>query len=153
MKNLKSITLLVLVAGLVASCNCKKKVSKETDLKSNLTTNKVIIQPGYTAPKTNDQFTVDNAVVDGDNLIMYVSYGGGCKDHEFKAYASDVYMKSMPPKLGLNIEHNANEDLCKAIVKDTITFDISTIKYPGKDKDYKVVFTINNWKGNLVYEY
>lgn len=153
MKNLKNITFLLLVAGIAFSCNCKKKAAKEAEAKSNLTTNKVIIQPGYTAPKTNDSFTVDNAIVEGDNLVMYVTYGGGCKEHEFKAYASDIYMKSMPPKLGLNIEHNANEDLCKALVKDTVVFDISTIKYPGKDKDYSVVFTINNWKGNLTYKY
>lgn len=153
MINLKNITLLLLVAGFAVSCNGKKKVAKDATEKINTMSNKVIIKPGYVAPKTTDQFSVENALVKGDDLIMYVNYSGGCKDHEFKALASDVYMKSMPPKLGLYVEHDANEDLCKAIVKDTLTFDLSTIKYPGKDKDYSVVFTINNWKGELTYEY
>jgi hypothetical protein len=153
MISLKNIALLLFVVGVVTSCNCKKKTGGDSETKSNMMSNRVIVQSGYIAPESTDPFTVENALVKGDNLIMYVSYGGGCKTHEFKAYASDVYMKSMPPKLGLFIEHNANTDLCKSIVRDTLTFDLSTIKYPGKDKDYSVVFTLNNWKGSLEYKY
>ncbi len=144
---------MVLIAGLAISCNCKKKVTDTVDTEKVAMTNKVIVKPGYTGPKSNDAFTVDNALIKGDKLVMYVTYGGGCKNHEFKAFASDVYMKSMPPKLGITIEHNANQDMCKALVSDTLTFDISTVKYPGKDKDYTVVLNVNNWKGDLFYKY
>lgn len=149
MISLKKVALLLFVGVAVVSCNSKKKIVEITEEKTNI----VLVQPGYVAPESTDAFTVDNALVDGDKLMMYVSYGGGCKSHVFKAFASNAYMKSMPPKLSVFIEHNSNEDMCKSIVKDTLVFDISTIKYPGKDKDYSVIFTINNWEGQLTYKY
>jgi hypothetical protein len=152
MINIKNIALLVTLGTLLMSCNCKKKTA-DKNAKNETAMNAVKVQPGYVAPAENDPFTIDNAVVDGDNLVLYVSYSGGCKTHVFEAFASDVYMKSMPPKIGVFIAHENNEDLCKAVVSDTLTFDLSTIKYPGKTSDYTVVVNVNNWKGDLVYKY
>ena len=144
---------MILAAGLIISCNCKKKTTDAGETANGVSMNKVIVKPGYVAPESNDAFTVDKASIEGDLLTLYVTYGGGCKTHEFKAYASDVYMKSMPPKLGITVEHNANQDLCKALVSDTVVFDLSTVKYPGKDKDYTIVLSVNNYKGDLEYKY
>ena len=153
MINIKNIGILIFATALIVSCNCKKKTTDGGNSDKTASMNKVTVKPGYTSPESNDAFMVDNAFIEGDNLTMYVTYGGGCKTHEFKAFASDVYMKSMPPKLGITVEHNANNDLCKALVSDTLIFDLSSVKYPGKVKDYTIVLSVNNWKGDLIYKY
>ena len=87
----------------------------------------VIVDPEYTAPEKNDPFTVKSASIKGDVLSLKVSYSGGCNDHEFKAITNRTYMKSMPPKLGITIEHNANGDMCKALKTETLTFNLVPI--------------------------
>ncbi|MBL7944314.1 MAG: hypothetical protein JNM00_16230 [Flavobacteriales bacterium] len=90
----------------------------------------VKIVPDY-QPKATDPYELVKAEVSGDELLLVVSYGGGCEPHEFELVTNKVFMKSMPPQLVLTLEHKANNDMCRAYLTEGLTFDLKTIRYPG----------------------
>src|SRR3989338_2634747 len=74
--------------------------------------------------KEGDFFTIKNIEVINQDLVIEVSYGGGCEDHEFDLIWDGSFMKSNPPQVNLDLYHNANNDLCKAIKYETLRYDI-----------------------------
>lgn len=66
--------------------------------------------------------------IEGDALIITVSYGGGCEDHEFTLVASDAFAESYPVQLEVSLAHEANEDRCRAYLTETYAFDLTPIK-------------------------
>lgn len=90
----------------------------------------VEIDPTYKNIKT-DSFTLLESSLEGDNLILLVQYGGGCREHEWKLKTNGAYAKSLPPQITLNLEHNANSDMCRALVTDTLEFNLEPLRYPG----------------------
>lgn len=90
----------------------------------------VEIDPTYKNIKT-DSFRLLESNVEGDNLILLVQYGGGCEAHEWKLKTNGAYAKSLPPKITLNLEHNANGDRCRALLTDTIEFNLEPVRYLG----------------------
>jgi len=90
----------------------------------------VEIDPTYKNIKT-DSFTLLESNVEGDNLILLVQYGGGCEEHEWKLKTNGAYAKSLPPQITLNLEHNANGDMCRALLTDTLEFNLEPVRYPG----------------------
>jgi len=107
-----------------------EKQKDKTELDSSDPLSKVVITPGY-KPKTTDSFTLLETSMKGDNLIMLVQYGGGCQDHEWNLVTNGAYAKSLPPQITVNLEHNANGDMCRALLRDTLEFEIAELKYPG----------------------
>lgn len=76
-------------------------------------------------PKTKgDPFNVDSAKIVGDQLHIDVSYSGGCARHDFELYWDGSYDKSQPPRANLMLIHDANDDPCDAIIRETIRFDL-----------------------------
>ena len=83
-------------------------------------------------------------------LFIDAEYSGGCKDHVFTARHNGNYMKSMPPQLNLYIDHQANADGCRELIRETIAFDLKNCKV-GKtgtvillinaDRSKKVTYT------------
>ena len=90
----------------------------------------VEMDPTYKNIKT-DSFTLLESSLEGDNLILLVQYGGGCREHEWKLKTNGAYAKSLPPQITLNLEHNANSDMCRALVTDTLEFNLEPLRYPG----------------------
>ena len=90
----------------------------------------VIAEPGVNEPDqwVNDAYQLDKATIAGDTLTISVSYGGGCKDHQFTLIASEAFMESDPVQLGVSIVHNANLDFCERWVEETYHFDLTPIK-------------------------
>jgi hypothetical protein len=81
------------------------------------------IKPGL----YNDAFDIESLSVQGNTLILKVVYAGGCKTHDFDMYASSAIGESFPPVLFLTVSHNANNDMCKALLRETINFDLSNL--------------------------
>lgn len=140
----------------LTSCSQKTEVNEEKDNmktveKSNLEQNlrQITVVKDMKNLET-DQFRVVSAISNGDILDLVVSYGGGCKDHEWKMFASDKYAKSYPPKLNLYLKHESNNDLCKALLRDSLRFDLSQIQYKGSDVLH---LQMNNFDEFVVYKY
>lgn len=138
MKRLK--VALVLVGALImisSSCNKRREMKKSpADQTETINTKEkeaisvVEIDPTYKNIKT-DSFTLLESNVEGDNLILLVQYGGGCEEHEWKLKTNGAYAKSLPPQITLNLEHNANGDMCRALLTDTLEFNIKPVRYPS----------------------
>jgi hypothetical protein len=75
-----------------------------------------------------DVLTINSASIEKDELVMSVSYSGGCRDHIIDLYSYTGIMKSNPPQMNLVLSHNANGDMCEAYITKNIRFDLSKIK-------------------------
>lgn len=66
--------------------------------------------------------------VDGDTLYVNVGYGGGCQEHEFTLYWNGLWAESAPPRTGVRLVHEGNDDFCEAAIgPQTLQFDLSSI--------------------------
>ena len=77
---------------------------------------------------TDDYFVNTPPVINGNVLTLNVSYGGGCKAHDFTLVTSGVFRESNPVELQAIIAHNANGDSCEAWLTETYHFDLSPLK-------------------------
>jgi hypothetical protein len=77
-----------------------------------------------TALKGSDPFRLDSARVEGDSLILFVAYGGGCRQHVFSPFSSDYVLKSLPPQVDLWFVHDADGDACEAFIHRRLAFDV-----------------------------
>jgi hypothetical protein len=98
----------------------------------------------------SDPFRILETEIEGDILSITVSYGGGCKDHEFTMFSSGQYGKSYPPKLILFLKHVSNGDMCKALLTETLQFDLSSIQFKGSDIMH---LQLNNYEEFIIYTY
>lgn len=87
----------------------------------------VVLTPEIKVDMHTDDVTVTSLSVNGNTLIMELSYGGGCKTHEFNMYASSTIGESYPPVIFITLSHNANGDVCKALLRETLNFDLSNL--------------------------
>ena len=90
----------------------------------------VIVQPGGHGTDLwgTDPYVLNAATIVGDTLTVNVSYGGGCRTHQFTLLASDVFLESHPVQLGVSLAHEANDDLCRAWLREDYDFDLTPIK-------------------------
>jgi hypothetical protein len=145
-------TLLLLVV-FVSSCKSKKpNVDAETKAAISMRAYQIEVKPVLldTARHGNDAFEAKKVRISGDTLFVDAEYSGGCKDHVFTARHNGNYMKSMPPQLNLYIDHQANADGCRELIRETIAFDLKNCKV-GKtgtvillinaDRSTKVTYT------------
>ncbi len=76
-----------------------------------------------------DSFRLLSAEVRGDMLQIEVEYGGGCREHEWSLCADpNAFMESQPVQINLYLSHEGNNDLCKALVRDTRVFSLQALK-------------------------
>ncbi len=75
-----------------------------------------------------DLLTVNSASIEKDELLVSVSYGGGCANHFIELYSYTGILKSNPPQMNLVLSHNANNDMCEAYITKNFRFDLNAIK-------------------------
>jgi hypothetical protein len=76
-----------------------------------------------------DPIDVKRAVIVGDALTLDVQYSGGCAEHDF-ALCYDNIRSSRgvdPIQAVLTLTHQANGDVCEALLSKTLTFDLTPI--------------------------
>lgn len=132
------------------------KIKKPTTSSEEITVSdakSIIVNPDFVTPETNGSFEVTDAKISGDVLIIDVTFSGGCKEHEFNAYWNGVMMKSMPPKIGLYIEHKTNDDNCRKVINETLRFDLSNLKPESHQNNYTIMVGFSNFKSYLEYSY
>jgi hypothetical protein len=75
-----------------------------------------------------DAFRLNSADIKGRYLVMAVTHGGGCMDHEYELFMSPAaFMESFPVQAALYLRHNGNNDPCDAVLKQDLIFDVSEI--------------------------
>jgi len=75
----------------------------------------------------SDPFTMRDLRIEDDSLKFIAAYGGGCREHVFTLYAAPA--KDSANTGYLYVQHNANNDLCRAMINDdSVAFDLGGLK-------------------------
>lgn len=109
-------------------------------------------------PFGTDDYTLNNATIDEDTLLINVSYSGGCEKHEMTLVASESFLESHPVQLPVSLAHNANGDACEAWLTEDYNFDLTPIKTMYQEAYLQEAGTIilrlkDTPNSDLVYEF
>lgn len=141
---------LLFIAMLFAACkNNGNSSAHETKVKpeKKSVSMKEIIVDSSRGPAAEADFSVLKWTAEGNVLEVVVRYSGGCEEHAFNAYFSGVWMKSLPAKAMIELEHlNPKNDACRSLVKDTLKFDLRPIQYSGATE------LVVKWTGDPMLE-
>ena len=89
----------------------------------------VVVTQDIDGPRwPNDAVTINAAEIRGDSLELSVQFGGGCRDHEFGLVTNGVFAESYPVQTWVKLAHDANGDMCKALLSRVLKFDLSPLK-------------------------
>ena len=75
-----------------------------------------------------DDYTLWDALVVGDSLLLTLEYLGGCADHAFQLCWEGVWPPGGVVDIHTKLYHDANGDLCANPVIDTQPFDLSEVR-------------------------
>jgi len=87
----------------------------------------VMFTQGDPIAMCRDELTISGGAIDGIVLEIYVSYGGGCGNHEFILLGRPIFKESYPVQIDLYVHHRNIDDHCDAIVGDTLCFDLRRV--------------------------
>ncbi|MCH6256932.1 hypothetical protein MLD52_10260 [Puniceicoccaceae bacterium K14] len=73
-----------------------------------------------------DPITINSYNLEGDVLSISTSFGGGCRDHEFKSLADPSKLANDDYTVALYLVHDSKNDPCFANPTETIQFDFSS---------------------------
>lgn len=149
---------LLLIMALGVSCGNKKKKKQEqnkVELGQKYTTDKgstvYVLLADMNDKINSDPFTLIDAHIDDLNkLHLTVEYSGGCKPHEFKILGSKAILKSFPAQRPVMIQHTANNDECRSIIREEIIVEISEFAY-SKEHGSEIILLIDGQR--LSYKY
>ena len=120
---IKSSFLIFLTAFILLNIACSNEV--EQALESSCTE---IVAPNYAQILLDDPYTINNvSLTDENELKLNVSYSGGCSEHEFELMQDPIFCGTPPIFICIKLNHNANNDLCEALLTKEVCFDISAI--------------------------
>ena len=76
-----------------------------------------------------DSYGVNEIEIVEDQLLINVSYGGGCEQHDFLVISSNIKINDEGDQIhALFLSHDANNDGCFALILEhQLCFDISNI--------------------------
>lgn len=110
-----------LVALAVCSCGADPEIAADQptasiDLRGTVVTDDTGLP--------NDPLTIDSARIVGDAIAVVVSHGGGCGPHSYQLLIGSAWMESFPVQVRARIAHNANGDVCRALLRRQLLLDL-----------------------------
>jgi hypothetical protein len=130
-------------------CFFKKKKTEQTEN----TLKAIIIDSSSDTTKkerTSDAFKILDAKISKNQLLLNVSYSGGCEKHSFKINGDLQLSKSLPPIRSVNLIHYGNNDACKKLIIENLVIDISDLAYKKEDGS-EIYLSINGWTEKIHY--
>ncbi len=127
----------------------EKTAEKQLDQAKVEVIREIQVVPGMKLSKS-DAFSYGSVQIQGDSLLIAVQYSGGCKAHEWNMYTTGTYSKTFPPKIEVYLHHTSNQDFCKALLRETLIFDLKNIRYEGSKE---VEIQLNDFIDFLNYQY
>ncbi len=103
-----------------------------------------------------DYFYIESAKIIKDTLQIEVSASGGCEEHLFDLYWDGSFLESYPVQTKLTLTHDSQGDICEAIIRKTLVFDLSSLKKSYQSgyltQSGTIIISINNEK-SLSYSF
>ena len=87
----------------------------------------IIIDDSYYQDAPRDSYTINMVRLYKNILHFNVSYGGGCRNHEFQLIATS-FMESNPVQVNILLSHEDNDDPCDMWITEDLGFDLSPLK-------------------------
>jgi len=130
-------------------CFLKKKKTEQTE---NTLIAIIIDSTSDTTKKerTSDAFKILDAKISKNQLLLNVSYSGGCEKHSFKIIGDLLLSKSLPPIRSVKLIHYGNNDDCKKLIMENLVIDISDLAYKKEDGS-EIYLLINGWTEKIHY--
>ncbi len=160
MKKTGIIITLAVLGLFVVQCKKNKQVSAvdqesvenaELGSENDRVFREINIDPYYEWPGNTSPFQLLSTECIGDTLILEVQYGGGCETHDWKLSTNRLWLKTMPPKMNLHLEHDSHNDMCRALITEKLYFNLAPLKYPSQNQSN---FIVNNDHTKVVeYKY
>ena len=130
---------LLISITLLTECNDQEQITKNDCQKY------IELNQSKSDSLKNDPITLTDVAIVGDCLKLTLQYGGGCKEHQFDLAL--ILPESNTPPFSpptFELRHNANNDLCKALITKEYSFDISGIQETGKNKTDFIIASKNS---------
>ncbi len=102
--------------------------------------------------QASDPLSISDVRVKGNKLLIDVTYGGGCEEHQFQVIGSPMISKSLPPIRSIQLVHAANGDKCKMNVIKTLEVDLKELAYK-QEAGSKIYLTLGGWNQQIEYVY
>ena len=117
--NKKNSFQILLFVFIFCICSCDKQTSNCPSLIQNVSTSDFPM----------DLYGINEIEIIEDQLLINVSYGGGCEQHDFLVISSNTQINDYGNQIdALFLSHDANNDVCFAeILEHQLCFDISNI--------------------------
>ncbi|MBT6515603.1 MAG: hypothetical protein HOK65_12635 [Crocinitomicaceae bacterium] len=146
----------IVICSLLATSACKSKkpaVAADEALSTEPIVANIQMKETMLLPKPIDFVNINNLSITGDILEIDATFSG-CEKHDFTLYGNRAYQKSLPPKIGLALIHDAHGDKCRKQSTKKLYFNIKDIRYPTKQEDYVIVVYVNQNSGKSAdYKY
>lgn len=149
---MRCLPLLLLLSLALFGCKQKEQTAKSVEMEESAPETP-IYQALVDAEKfaqDSDPISIKSAKMSGDFLELIVTYSGGCEQHDFELLSNGFYMKSLPPKLSLKLLHNANNDACRSLIEQPLSFNVKNMRYAGEGP---LILLIEGMKKETLYRY
>ncbi len=148
-------TILIVCVALVAfGCKSTKNVSVNDIPTDSAQKNETIAISASIGriDQASDPISISDVRVKGNKMLIDVSYGGGCEDHQFQLIGSPMISKSLPPIRAIQLVHFANSDKCKMNVIKTLEVDLKELSYK-QEAGSKIYLTLGGWNQQIEYTF
>ncbi len=158
---MKNLYLLIGIC-LMLSCKTKQNVGSEkveTEISTDQTgiTNKeypdmnIKAEIGDTKIESSSVQILKSSI-DGNLLTLKIGYSGGCAEHSFEFFGSEMIAKSLPPIRNVRLIHYANGETCRIYIERKLVIDLRELAYEKKSgsqiklnisgqKDQQILYT------------
>ena len=114
----------------IIACGGQSAATNPDDDDSLLAVDAGVVVSAQQPPQaSSDHYVISGRPFVRDNTLhVTVEYGGGCARHQFRLFASHIFLESHPVQSPIAIYHNANGDMCRAWLTREISFDLTALR-------------------------
>jgi hypothetical protein len=116
----------------------------------------IIIDDSLYQTGPRDHFVFNSVKLRLNFLIVNVSYGGGCEEHEF-ALISTSFMESYPVQVNVVLSHEDNDDPCDAWITEEMIFNLHPLKNSFQEsyneKSGTIIINLERWDTTISYKF
>ncbi len=148
---LSLIVIVLLGFGFFGSCMSTSKTLIQEDTirnKNEHVCNPIIKSDNLPESIKTDFFEIESMFIEKNCLKLDVSYGGGCGETDMQMFYQKIEASVVPANLLLMPKFTDN-DPCRAIIRDTILFDLS--EFEGVARSGGVTIHLQGFNNKVVF--
>lgn len=81
----------------------------------------------------SDSYELGEVAIDGDALLITVSYSGGCAEHPFRVCWDGSFAESDPVQARFELQHESNDDPCEAYPTEVLRLPLASLRTTYND--------------------